>query len=241
MHTSSHLAISRDGGVLLDIEHDRLLKLNTVGTEMWNLLSRGMTEVQVIETVAQRYGVGPLVVGRDLRALLSRLSELGLSRDSVLIAKPIETTLAQNQELSFRGNVQDPAPSRPIPATVDVVKAFLGLALFDVILSCRSLESLCLLVQSWHVKHDGAASKSIVVSRISAAVDKASVWYPKKVLCLQRSAVTACLLRESGIRAKMFVGIRQMPLLAHAWVEVDGSVVNDFPRVKIFYHSITSY
>ena len=65
------------------------------------------------------------------------------------------------------------------------------------------------------------------VERICAAFDIACIWYPKEVLCLQRSAATACLLKRYGIPAQMVIGAQQMPFRAHAWVEVDGRVVND--------------
>ena len=71
--------------------------------------------------------------------------------------------------------------------------------------------------------------------RICAAVDMACIWYWKEVLCLQRSAVTACLLKRHGVPAQMVIGAQQIPFRAHAWVEVDGSVVNDKPYTPEMY------
>jgi hypothetical protein len=62
---------------------------------------------------------------------------------------------------------------------------------------------------------------------VCSAVDLACVWYWKQVLCLQRSAVTVHLLRDRGVPAQLVIGAQQMPFKAHAWVEVDGLVVND--------------
>jgi hypothetical protein len=70
---------------------------------------------------------------------------------------------------------------------------------------------------------------------ICRAVDIACTWYWKEVLCLQRSAATVCLLRRSGIAAQMVIGIQQMPLQAHAWVEAEGRVVNDKAYVSEIY------
>jgi len=47
------------------------------------------------------------------------------------------------------------------------------------------------------------------VERICAAVDMACIWYWKEVLCLQRSAATACLLKRYGIAAQMVIGAQQ--------------------------------
>jgi len=64
-------------------------------------------------------------------------------------------------------------------------------------------------------------------ARICSAVDLACIWYWKHVLCLQRSAVATCLLRDNGVPAELIIGAQQMPFRAHAWVEVEGRVVND--------------
>jgi Transglutaminase-like superfamily len=65
------------------------------------------------------------------------------------------------------------------------------------------------------------------IRRVCSAVDSACIWYWKQVLCLQRSAVTTCLLKDSGIPAQLVIGAQHTPFRAHAWVEVDGRVVND--------------
>jgi hypothetical protein len=67
------------------------------------------------------------------------------------------------------------------------------------------------------------------VGRVLSAVDMACIWYWKEVLCLQRSAVTTCLLRRQGVSAQMVIGVQRMPFKAHSWVEVEGTVVNDNP------------
>ena len=74
-----------------------------------------------------------------------------------------------------------------------------------------------------------------VVERICAAIDMACIWYWKEALCLQRSAATTCLLKRYGVPAQMVIGVQQMPFKSHAWVEVDGRVVNDKPYVSEVY------
>ena len=73
------------------------------------------------------------------------------------------------------------------------------------------------------------------IQRICAAVDMACIWYWKEVLCLQRSAATACLLKRYGVPAQMMIGAQQMPFKAHAWVEVNARVVNDRPYMREMY------
>jgi len=73
------------------------------------------------------------------------------------------------------------------------------------------------------------------VEQICSAVDMACIWYWKEALCLQRSAATACLLKKLGIPAQLVIGAQRMPFKAHAWVEVNGHVVNDKPYTPEMY------
>jgi hypothetical protein len=76
---------------------------------------------------------------------------------------------------------------------------------------------------------------SLSCAQVCRGMDIACAWYWKQVLCLQRSAATACLLRRYGTRAEMIIASRRMPFQAHAWVEVEGRVVNDRPNVQENY------
>jgi hypothetical protein len=62
------------------------------------------------------------------------------------------------------------------------------------------------------------------------AVDEACVWYVKRAACLQRSIAATRLLRRYGFAAEMVIGCRPLPFESHAWVELDGRVVNDLPQ-----------
>jgi hypothetical protein len=78
-------------------------------------------------------------------------------------------------------------------------------------------------------------AEQIWAQQICAEMDMACIWYPKEVLCLQRSAATACLLKQYGVPAQMVIGAQQMPFRSHAWVEVEGRVVNDKPYTPEIY------
>lgn len=111
-------------------------------------------------------------------------------------------------------------------------KAFFMLMIFHFYLVRRNFAALHRSVRRFpvanlHPKHS--------IDEICQAVDRACIWYPKEVLCLQRSAVTVCLLRRYGIPAHMVVGASLMPFRAHAWVETDGRVVNDKAYVSSMY------
>jgi len=77
--------------------------------------------------------------------------------------------------------------------------------------------------------------QDVTADQICRAVDLAAALYFKQSLCLQRSAAAACLLKRFGFPAEMVVGVQQVPFLAHAWVELDGRVVNDKPYMSDIY------
>jgi hypothetical protein len=71
--------------------------------------------------------------------------------------------------------------------------------------------------------------------QICHAIDLACAFYFKQILCLQRSAATVLLLRKYGHNAEMVIGAQVLPFKSHAWVECDGTVVNDKPYVTQLY------
>jgi len=76
---------------------------------------------------------------------------------------------------------------------------------------------------------------AITEDQLCHAIDVAAALYFKNVLCLQRSAAAARLLKKHGFPAEMVIGVQQLPFLAHAWVEVAGRVVNDKPYMSEIY------
>lgn len=113
------------------------------------------------------------------------------------------------------------------------LRAFLKLIYFDVYLARGNFAALYSKVHNYPI---GETAKSPeAVEKVCAAVDMACIWYWKEVLCLQRSAATACLLKRHGVAAQMVIGAQQMPFKAHAWVELDGRVINDKPYVREIY------
>ena len=114
-----------------------------------------------------------------------------------------------------------------------VLKAYWKLIHFDLYLAWGNFAALYDKVRKYQVGDQHPAPDT--VDRICFAVDMACIWYWKEALCLQRSAATACLLKKYGVQAQMVIGAQQMPFKAHAWVEVDGRVVNDKPYTPEIY------
>ena len=113
-------------------------------------------------------------------------------------------------------------------------KAFCGLLLYDLLkLHPRSFRALHRRIQNWPVARRGVVAGAD--ERVREAIERACVWYPRTSLCLPRSAVVTCLLRDAGVPAQMVIGVQKIPFKAHAWVEVEGRVVNDRAEVQLEY------
>jgi Transglutaminase-like superfamily len=112
------------------------------------------------------------------------------------------------------------------------LQAYRGLIQFDVYLA-KNFSALHEEIRSCRVR--SVQRPEDIVQKVCAAVDIACTWYWKDVLCLQRSATTTSMLRQHGVHAELVIGIQQLPFRSHAWVEVDGRVVNDKEYVRETY------
>lgn len=65
---------------------------------------------------------------------------------------------------------------------------------------------------------------------------------PTRAVCLQQSLVLYCWLRRQGEPCELRIGVRKAgaAIAAHAWVELDGQVVNDTPGVVGAFAVLTS-
>jgi len=111
-------------------------------------------------------------------------------------------------------------------------RAWLALAVFDLTLLAGFARVLA-RVRACRV--NTRRRDHFRLEHIVWAVDEACVWYVKRAPCLQRSAVAACLLRRYGVHAELVIRYRPLPFESHAWVEVEGHVVNDRPQYQKFF------
>jgi hypothetical protein len=115
-----------------------------------------------------------------------------------------------------------------------MLQSFLDLLRIDLLIGLGSLRAIHTLAR----REVGASTFGGVrpdIQAICHAMDLACVLYPKPVLCLQRSAATAVLLRRHGWTAEMVIGAELVPFRSHAWVEINGEVVNDKPYMREIY------
>jgi hypothetical protein len=118
--------------------------------------------------------------------------------------------------------------------TLLLLRTYVLLIKIDTILRFRSLQSIHSLVRH-QTTIARRSCETPSVEAICQAIDLASALYIKPVLCLQRSATAAILLRRYGWNAEMCIGAQVLPFRSHAWVELNGQVVNDKPYMQEIY------
>ena len=115
-----------------------------------------------------------------------------------------------------------------------VIESWLLLLRFEFLILFGEFKDLHGLVAKQRARAIPLAKRHSA-GRLCYALDYACVFYFKRVLCLQRSAAATLLLRRHGWSAEMVLGAQMLPFKSHAWVEVDGIVVNDKPYMLEIY------
>jgi hypothetical protein len=113
-----------------------------------------------------------------------------------------------------------------------ILQSFVGLIFFDIVVLMFGFPRIHALARRFRLTRRRSRHS---VEQLCQAVAEACVWYPKRAFCLQRSWVTSRLLRRHGVQSQVVIGYRPAPIDSHAWVEVDGQVVNDRPQYQKFY------
>lgn len=106
-----------------------------------------------------------------------------------------------------------------------IMQAYWNLISFESSLKRHDFAALYRKVHQYPISAQPSTPE--ILRRVCSAVDIACIWYWKQTFCLQRSAATVCLLRKHGIEAQLIIASQYIPFQAHAWVEVEGKVVND--------------
>ena len=246
-----------DGGVLLDLHSGRCLRLNPVGGKIWNTLRRydeGVTSDELVIEMAKVFpGVAADTLRRDTNQFLRDLENKGLIH-SDKAGLHSDVTLTKWPQKKFDELVSESPHGRAnliSPGTITELQESAGFARMKGSFAYSLLAMLALIGVDLALKIAGfplvyrivnrcpirrsLARTPRSVERICASVDAACRCYIKPVLCLQRSVVATCILRLAGYPAETIIAARVMPLQSHAWVEVEGCVVNDESKVKSFY------
>jgi hypothetical protein len=246
--------------VLLSIAEDRVCKLNGVGALTWMILEDipvALTLEEIVFALEQQFDEinteGELLyevphdqLSSDTERFVKKMASMGLLQ----VASDSRGCECYSISEDVTGTTSTPAPEieqlNPGEDDLDVelslsrretFTAFAGLFAFDVLLKFGGFQRLIRKVERWPIAEPRTTDRE-TCRRVRGMVDRAQMYYPKKAMCLQHSAVVTCLLRRRGIPAEMVLAAQTFPPKAHAWTEVAGEVVSDSPSVKTKYREL---
>jgi len=67
--------LSADGGIILDIRHGRMLRVNPSGAQILELLRAGMADNEIVAKLVRMYGIDADRASSDFREFLASLQE----------------------------------------------------------------------------------------------------------------------------------------------------------------------
>lgn len=71
---------NEDGGIVLDIDHGQMFRLNPVGALILESLRNGCAETEIAKEIAHQYGISQETAAVDVREFLQSLEEHKLVR-----------------------------------------------------------------------------------------------------------------------------------------------------------------
>jgi hypothetical protein len=66
---------SQDGGIVLDILHGQMFRLNFVGSKILELLKQGCAEPEIAERLAREFGINRATAEADVREFIETLEK----------------------------------------------------------------------------------------------------------------------------------------------------------------------
>ena len=247
----------KDGSVLLSIAEDSVCKLNGVGALTWMILEdtpAGLDLEEIVRSLEHEFEAinaeGELLyevpheqLRADTERFLKKMISMGLLQGSLnsrgaelySVAQDVTgTTSAPATAVDQLNSTDEQVAEDDSFSPRETFTAFVGLLAFDLLLKFGGFQRLIGRVARWPTAEPRTADRDIC-RRVRGMVDRAQMYYPKKAMCLQHSAVVTCLLRRRGVPAEMVLAAQTFPPKAHAWAEVGGRVVNDKNSVKSEY------
>jgi Transglutaminase-like superfamily/Coenzyme PQQ synthesis protein D (PqqD) len=243
---------SEVGSILISPD-GRIVKLNGVGTLIWNLLescgpSRGLT---LTEIVSELQSLDPSDVpdefNNEIRSFLTTLVAKGLLKTAP--AANGESQFFINDAVIWSGHPFEHSftPSKTNAhkphlfksEKLQTLQALFWLVVYAGLVRLKGFAAVHRLTKSpVRLSEVKRQSDEQACLQVCEAVDRAQVYLFRQALCLQRSVVISRLLRARGVAAQVVIAAHLMPFKSHAWVEVDRLVINDSQNVQRYYDVI---
>jgi hypothetical protein len=228
------------GSILLSAD-GRLLKLNVTGSQIWKVLNAEPDKSLTVADILTRLEVSsdtPDTIRDEVRSFVKQLAIRNLLNQSLdANNEPIFST---RPDVLWSGGqrclVQTKAVSKPHyfkSLKLQTCQAVFWLATYSLVVKVKGFAGIRRLLQIPTATAISGMDQSC--EQVCQAVDRAQTFLFQQALCLQRSVVIARLLRQRGVAAELVIGAHLMPFKSHAWVEVNGRVVNDSQNVQRYY------
>jgi hypothetical protein len=229
-------AFDDDGATVLSIEKGVFYSVTGIGSVVLaRLASRpeGMTRGSIADDLVAEFDEVPRQeIETDLDYLLEDFQRKGIIQtgrkskqqatgpgELICIGAVFLTRLTTNLLILLRLNT---------------FAVFLYLTLFQFVSALGGFRARRRAIKQWPVTKAKKVDQK-ALNNLCVTVVKACTWFPKLSKCLQQSTAATCFLRQCGFPAEMAIGIRRMPFSSHAWVEVNGKVVNDHRNAQAYF------
>lgn len=235
--TSVRTMIADDGCILLNVESGRFYSTDGLGAQIWSQLIQQNTPLTLNQLASRLCADTPEIAIHEIRVFLETIQSAGFisvaDTEYSESQNPQRMAILSGRTRAYMTGIAVFCVSALLKAgrITQVLTAYLAIATADLIIRLGGFRALHQAVRNWPVSSYKAAGR-LAPEQILSAVDKASAFYRRKARCLQRSCSAVWLLRAAGMPARLIIGCRKLPFLAHAWVEIDNQVVGDSPLIK---------
>jgi len=193
-----------DGSVIFRVTKGQFFVTNRAGADLWRDLVRGESAEAISRKLQQSYCMPLATARQDVQEFIDELLRRKLVRRRSLRSKP-----------------------RYFPVTCII--ALFELLKYEFEMALLGFGRIETQLRKTPLRSRVSAAAAEAEEHVLSAVALACSLYCKVPRCLQRSVVLARLLRRWGVPAQVVIGYRAAPFFSHAWVEVDGRVINDSP------------
>ncbi|MRD46815.1 lasso peptide biosynthesis B2 protein [Caenimonas koreensis] len=127
----------------------------------------------------------------------------------------------------------------PARERIVLVKAWLGLPVAWLLLRVMPFPSIQSHIRNRRVDQ-AARDSALAPIDLGRLIDMAARTSPVPSTCLTKSVLLCWMLRRRGVAHELIIGVRpgEAGLQAHAWVECEGSPVNDQGDISSRFHPL---
>jgi hypothetical protein len=220
-------------GIVMDLVANRYFAVSSVGTRVWDAIERGLSPDQAALDLTRSAAIEEQDAQELVQALLA-----SWHRDQLMTAADPRTFEQVPRSRPRGAPAKETIELENTPVRARAVAQYLAASSWYAVTKKRHglIEVLNRLVElAPRVRPRDHDLVSYSIARAARFVRQ--VFRQGQPDCLDRSIVLAVALRWSGVDAELCLGVRRVPFVAHAWVEVGGRSLLQKPS-KIELNSI---